>query len=55
MKVPEWAESIIGQAIAEIAGGASDEEVIDKVKGPRCTCNRNTGKSSCALSRPDGR
>ena len=33
MKMPEWAESIIGQAIAEIAGGASDEDVIEKVKG----------------------
>ena len=33
MKMPEWAESIIGQAIAEIVGGASDEEVIEKVQG----------------------
>jgi len=33
VELPEWASFIIGSAIAEIAGGRSDEEVIEKAKG----------------------
>lgn len=33
VKMPEWAQSIIGQAIQEIASGKSDQEVIEKVQG----------------------